>query len=190
MSIFEVDTENDLYMKISKYEELYLKELSYYGTSDKNSILILMTIGQQITKLEIDMLNNYYNPCVDLITSKNPNILDFLQINSVPEIYFLQKILFDNLNIILKMCSLVVNNKLQSIDLELKNKYMIGMMENFVEKFVEPILSNINLLVFVFQPQISYCLINDLKKFILDNKNKFTSNDKLTKLEKFIQVVE
>jgi hypothetical protein len=49
MSTFEIDTENDLHMKISKYEELYLKELTYYGSSDKKLILIQMTIGQQIT---------------------------------------------------------------------------------------------------------------------------------------------
>ena len=56
MSSYEVDCENDLYMMIIKYEELYLKELTYYGTSDSNQMFLLISIGQLISKLESSII--------------------------------------------------------------------------------------------------------------------------------------
>jgi hypothetical protein len=61
MSSYEVDSENDLFMIIIKYEELYLKELTYYGTSDINKMFLLISIGQLISNLENNILENFYN---------------------------------------------------------------------------------------------------------------------------------
>lgn len=179
MSTFEVDNENDLSMMIVKYEELYLKELTYYGTSDTNQMFLLISIGQLISKLENKILEKYFNPYVNEI-KKNYHIL---------EIFYLQKILFCSFDIIIKMVSLLVENKINCDEFEFKNRYLIGMLENFVEKFINPISSQINFIVKsnkVFKIENS---INNLKKFINQNKNKFTSKEKISQLERLIRII-
>jgi hypothetical protein len=179
MSVFEVDNESDLSMMITKYEELYLKELSYYGTSDTNQMFLLISIGQTISKLENNILEKYYGPSVIEI-KKNYNI---------PEIYYLQKILFCSFNVVLKMVSLLIENKNECEEFEFKRRYLIGMIENFVEKFIEPISSQMNFIIKsnkIFQMENP---INNLKKFINQNKNKFTFKEKIVLLEKFMRIM-
>jgi hypothetical protein len=179
MNTYEIDNPSDLSIMITKYEELYLKELSYYGTSDTNKMFLLISTGQTISKLENDILEKYYVPCVFEI-KKNYDI---------PEIYYLQKIIFCSFNIIVKMVSLLVENKLDCEEFEFKRRYLIGMIENFVEKIIEPVLLNINFIITsnkVFKIENS---IGNLKKFINQNKNKFTSKDKMAMLEKFMRII-
>lgn len=179
MSSYEVDNENDLFMMIIKYEELYLKELTYYGTSDTNQMFLLISIGQLISKLENNILEKYYNLYVNE-TRKN--------INS-PEIYYLHKILFSSFDMVLKMISLWIENKADCEEFEFKNRYLIGMLENYIEKFICPIIPNLQLIISnnkIFKIEHS---LNNLKKFININKNKFTSKDKINQLEKFIRIL-
>ena len=180
MSTFEVDNQNDLSMMITKYEELYLKELTYYGTSDMNQMIMLMSIGQIILKLENNILENYYNPYVSKV-KKNSHI---------SEIYYLQKILFCSFNIIIKMVSLFVENKTNSFELEFKNKYLVDMLENYVEKFIEPILKNIDFIVSTNKVFELENPVNNLEKFINQNKNNFESEEKIMILEKIIKIME
>jgi hypothetical protein len=179
MSIFEVDNENDLSMMIIKYEELYLKELTYYGTSDSNQIFLLISIGQSISKLENNIIENYYNL---YINQTKINVY-------CPEIYYLHKILFNSFDIVLKMISLWVENKVECEEFEFKNRYLIGMLENYIEKFICPIIPNLQLIISnnkIFKIEHS---LNNLKKFININKNKFTSKEKINQLEKFIRIL-
>ena len=177
MSTYEVDNENDLSMMITKYEELYLKELTYYGTSDTNQLFLLISIGQSISKLENKILENFYNIYVSKI-KKNYHI---------PELYYLQKILFCSFDVVIKMVSLLVENKIDCEEFEFKKRYLVGMIENFVEKFIIPISSQMNFIITnnkVFKIEGS---IGNLKKFINQNKNKFMSRDNIIHLEKFIR---
>ena len=179
MSSYEVDCENDLYMMIIKYEELYLKELTYYGTSDSNQMFLLISIGQLISKLENNILEKFYNPYVN---ETRINIYS-------PEIYYLHKILFSSFDIVLKMISLWIENKVECDEFEFKNRYLIGMLENYVEKFICPIIPNLQLIISnnkIFKIENS---VVNLKKFINFNKNKFTSKEKINQLEKFIRIL-
>lgn len=179
MSSFEVDNENDLCMMIIKYEELYLKELCYYGSSDTNQMFLLISIGQTISKLENNIIEKFYTPFLSEV-KKN--------INS-PETYYVQKVLFSSFDIVVKMISLWIEGKINCEEFEFKNRYLIGMLENFVEKIITPVFHHLNLIISnnkIFK--IEYP-INNLKKFIAHNKNKFTSKDKLSQLEKFIRLM-
>lgn len=179
MSSYEVDSDNDLFMMVVKYEELYLKELTYYGTSDSNQIFLLISIGQLISKLENKILENFYTPCVNQTR---------INIHS-PEIYLLHKILYDSFDIVLKMISLWIENKVDCEEFEFKNRYLIGMLENYIEKFICPIIPNLQLIISknkIFKIENS---LGNLKKFININKNKFTSKEKINQLEKFIRIL-
>jgi hypothetical protein len=179
MNTFEVDDQNDLSIMITKYEDLYLKELSYYGTSNTNQMFLLISIGQTISKLENTILEKYYTPFVSDI-KKNCHI---------SEIYYLQKIIFGSFNIVLKMVSLLIENKIDCEEFEFKKRYLVGMIENFIEKIIEPVFTQMNFIIKsnkIFQIENS---IGNLKKFINLNKNKFTSKEKLSRLEKFIRII-
>lgn len=180
MGSFEVDYENDLCMIIIKYEELYLKELSYYGTSDTHQMFLLISIGHTISKLENNILENYYNPYLNAIKKNIKN----------PEIYYLQQILFCCLNIVIKMISLWIESEMNSEEFEFKNNYLIGMLENFVDKFICPILPNLSNIVLDNNMFKIECSIDNLKKFVDQNKNKFMSKDKILHLNKLIQLIQ
>lgn len=179
MSSFEVDNENDLCMMIIKYEELYLKELSYYGTSETTQMFLLISIGQLITKLENNIINKFYNKYIVEI-KKNINN---------PELYYLQKILFGSFNVVLKMITLWIDGKINCEEFEFKNRYLIGMLENFIDRFITPVYSSLNLIVENNKTFKVECPIYNLKKFITQNKNKFTSKEKISQLEKFIRLL-
>ena len=179
MISYEVDYDNDLLMMIIKYEELYLKELTYYGTYDTNQMFLLINIGQSISKLENNILEKYYNLYVNEIRKNIHN----------PEIYYLHKILYSSFDLVLKMISLWIENKVECDEFEFKNRYLIGMLENYVEKFICPIIPNLQLIISnnnIFKIEHS---LNNLKKFINLNKNKFMSKEKINQLEKFIRIL-
>ena len=181
MNSFDINN-NDLSIILVKYEELYIKELTYYGTSETEQMFMLINIGQEVSKLENKIIEEFYNKYVNKV---NENIKN-------PEIYNLQKILFNSFNIILTMVMLyMVNktNKTNNEDFEFKNRYLIGLVENFVEKFINPISSNLNFIISnnkIFK--IEYP-INNLKKFINLNKHKFTTKEKINQLERFIRLL-
>jgi predicted Zn-dependent protease len=87
------------------------------------------------------------------------------------------------------MVSLWIDNNIKCDEFELKNRYLIGMLENYVEKFICPIFSNLQLIISqnkIFKIEHS---LDNFKYFINLNKNKFTSKKKIYQLEKFIQIL-
>ena len=186
MRSFEVEVEvevedNDLSLILVKYEELYLRELTYYGTSDHNQMLMLINIGQEISRVENIIIEKYYSKYVSEVNKSLKNL----------EIYYLQQILFCSLDIILTMVMLwtVNKHKLNSEEFEFKTRYLIGLLENFVEKFIDPISLNLNLIISsnkIFK--INYP-IGFLKKYINLNKYKFTSKEKIIQLERCIRLL-
>jgi hypothetical protein len=191
MSTFELsDTDlelNDLELILVKYKDLYLKELTYYGTSKTDKMFMLINLGQKLSSIEKNIIENFYNNYVKIVLNdfKNPNI------------YYLQKILFVSINIIINMVMLWILNESsgagsesESDEFEYKSRYLVGSIENFVEKIIIPIETILKTIfslnkTFKLEYPISY-----LKKFIIINKNKFTSKEKINKLESFIKLIE
>jgi hypothetical protein len=83
-------------------------------------MFLLISIGQIISKLENNILEKYYGPSVIEI-KKNYNI---------PEIYYLQKILFCSFNVVLKMVSLLLDNKNECEEFEFKRRYSKRRVKN------------------------------------------------------------
>ena len=138
MSSFEVDN-NDMTMLISKYSDLYLKELTYYGTSENDQMFLLINIGQEISRLETILIEEHYNKFVNnfLSNTSERNI----------NLYNIQKILFNSFEIILTMVMLWITNIKDSEEFEYKSRYLVGSIENFVEKILNPIISKLNLII-------------------------------------------
>ena len=179
MSSFEIDN-NDMSLLMVKYKNLYLKELTYYGTSETDQMFILIVIGQEISILENILVNQFYNKFVKQFLSNT--------IEHDINLYNTQKILFCSFDILMNMVMLCVLNSIESEEFELKSRYLVGSIENFVEKILNPIMSKLNLImltnkIFKVDTDIQY-----LKKFILLNKHKFTSKEKLKKLDLFIKL--
>ena len=180
MNFYEIDyNNNDLSIMIINYEELYLKELTYYGTTDTNQIFLLLSISNLIIKIEDNIIKNFYNPYINNIKNNINN----------PNIYNLHKILFNIFNIILQMITLIITNDNKSYEFQFKKDYLIEVIENYIEKFICPILPNLQLIISynkIFKVEHS---IQNLKKFIELNKNKFSSKEKIYYLEKFIKIL-
>lgn len=179
MSYFEVG-EDDLDLILDKYVKYYLKELTFYGTSKTEKMLMLIHIGQELNLVEKNIINNYYNKYIDHVKKDVNN----------PNIYYLQKIFFRLINLIIQMTMLWVSNKLETEEFEYKSIYLVGAIENFVEKIMFPIDSNLNKIfnsnkIFKLENSTSY-----LKKFIELNKNKFTSREKILKLNKLFNLLD
>lgn len=186
MITFDVDWQNDLDMFMIRYEELYMKELSYYGSTfetNTQQIGILIQVGTELSRLEKILINNYYNVFLNSIKEHN--------LTPDMNLYYLQKIIYYSTDIILRMLELLFENKnkLSREYLEYKNRYMIGLVENFVEKFLNP-LENIDSFIIktnnIFQTSYS---INNLKKFVGLNKHKFMNKTNITKLETFAKLI-
>lgn len=174
-----IENEKNLSHMIINYEELYLKELTYYGTSNPNQMCLLVSIGFVLSKLEKDLQEQYYNPL----------IIEIQKNKDIPEIFYLQKILYCSFEIIVKMVSLVIENKINYPEFELKSRYLIGMLENFVDKMIIPVSS---LLYYITSTNKVFKInspIQNLYKFININKNKFTSTEKIDLLKKFTKVI-
>lgn len=178
MSYFEVD-DNDLDLVLNKYVEYYLRELTFYGSSKTEQMLMLIELGQELNIIEKNIFNNFYDKYIELV-KKDTND---------PNIYYLLKIFFTLINLIIKMTMLWVSNKLDTEEFEYKSRYLVGVIENFVEKILLPIDLDLNLIlnsnsIFKLENSISY-----LKKFIELNKNKFTTKEKILKLNKLINIL-
>ena len=135
MSCFEVE-DNDLDLLLIKYDEYYLSELTFYGSSKTEQMLMLIGLRQELNLIEKNIINNYYNLYVVFVKK---------DIND-PHIYYLLKIFFKLTNLIIKMTMLWVSNKLETEEFEYKSRYLVGVIENYIEKIllpIEPILNPI-----------------------------------------------
>ena len=178
MSVFEVD-ENDLSIILDRYEDLYLKELTYYGTSDANKMLLLINYGHEISGLENKIINDYYKKYIEILKK---------DINA-PELYYLQKIIYCVLSIMITMVSLYFTKKTDSDEFKFKNAYLIGLIENFIEKIINPISFNQNTIILKNKIFTLDYPVNNLKKFINQNKHKFMKKENTNLLEQFIKLL-
>jgi len=187
MSCFEVE-EDDLDMMLDNYVKLYFKELTYYGTSKTDQMIMIIGISQELNLLEKKLFDNY-NKYIQLIKK---DISD-------PNIYYLLKIFFTLTNLIIKMTTSCVQNKSETEEFEYKLRYLVGAIENFIDKILSPIDLNYNSIlnlntilnsnsnsnkIFKLDNSTVY-----LKKFIELNKNKVTSREKISKLKKFLNLL-
>jgi hypothetical protein len=179
MNIFEVNT-NDLSLLLTRYKDLCLKELTYYGTSDTDQMLILIRIGQEISRLENIIVEDHYNLYVRNVFNDKTN----------SNIYYLQKILFDSFDIVNRLVNLWMINKKNSEEFDFKSRYLVGWIENFVDKFLTPVNSLLDYIVLTNKFYKPFENIDNLKKFIILNKNKFSNKEKISKLDKFIKLLE
>jgi hypothetical protein len=178
MITFDIEN-NDLCLILIKYKELYLKELTYYGTSETEQMFMLINLGQEISKLENNIINKYYTKFTENVNQNNTD----------PNIYNLQKILYSSFNTLLLMTMLWIVNKRDTEEFEYKSRYLVGSIENFVDKFINPLSNILNLIISsnkIFKIENN---IDNLKKFIMLNKHKFTSKEKIKQLENFISLI-
>jgi len=178
MSYFEVG-EEDLDIILNKYVEYYLRELTFYGSSKTELMLMLIGLGQELNLMEKNIIDNYYDMYIEFIKIDKDD----------QHIYYLLKIFFTLTNLIIKMTRLWVSNKLDTEEFEYKSRYLVGAIENFIEKILFPVYSNLDSILnsnkfFKLENPISY-----LKKFIELNKNKFTSREKILKLNKLLDLL-
>jgi hypothetical protein len=174
-SNFETDN-NDLDYILIKYTEYCLLELNKYGSSKTGEMLLILSLGQQLNKIEKNIFDNYYNNYVELVLN------DITDTN----IYYLQKILFTITNLIIKMIIFYIFSIKKTEETKYKLRYIIGSLENYIEKVIIPIeteLKNIlyNNTIFKLDYSIKY-----LREFIEKNKNKFSSIEKINKLNNLL----
>jgi hypothetical protein len=180
MNNFKINYNEDIDMILIKYTEYYLKELNYYGTSKTEQMLLLISLGQDLNKLEKNIFDNYYNYYVKLV----------LDNNSDSNIYYLHKIFFVSTNLIIKMIMFWILEQKDTEEFNYKTRYLIGSLENYIEKVIIPIESKLkNILdsnkIFKLEYSTKY-----LKKFVEINKNKFTSKEKIYKLNNLLNVLD
>lgn len=175
----ELDKLEDL---IDTYSKLCLKELTYYGSNNPAYIFELISLGQSISKIEKEIIEKYFIPMITNICENSENNSE---IDS--EIYYLEKIVFGFIEIIIKMSSLMINsyNNTSFEQIIIKNKFIIGFIENFIKKIIEPLIINDNLIILQCDNKID---LTNLNEFIIKNKNNFTK-DKIILLDKFIQLI-
>lgn len=182
MSCFEVE-DDDLDLLLIKYVEYYLSELTFYGSSKTEQMLMLIGLSQELNIIEKNIIKDFYNKYLELVKK---------DIND-PNIYYLLKIFFTLTNLIIKMTMLWVSNKIETEEFEYKSRYLVGAMENYMEKILFPIGTILNLIlnsnsefktIFKLENSIFY-----VKKFIELNRNKFTSEEKLSKLNRLLNLL-
>lgn len=179
MICFE-STDNDFDLELIKFSNYYLNELTLYGTSKTEHMMTLISIGQELNTIEKNIIDNHYNHYVEIVMK---NIAD-------PNIYYLQKILFTFTNIILQMVGLFVSNEANTEEYKYKSIYLIGCVENYINKIIEPIEIKLK---YVIKSNTIFKLYNPLihlKKYILTYKSKFTSEDKFKKIKKVVELFE
>lgn len=179
MNCFEV-AYNDLDIVLIKFTNYYLKELTYYGSSKTEQMMMLITMGQELGMIEKNIIDDYYNYYVSTIINNN----------SDPNIYYIQKILFTFTNMIIKMIVLFVSNETNTEEYHYKSRYLIGCVENYVNKIIEPIENKLEHIISsnkIFK--LNYPLMY-IKNYIDTNKTLFTSRDKFEKLKKIVVLFE
>ena len=183
MTYFEVndnDNDNDIDLILIKYSNYYLKELSYYGSSTIEQMIMLIGLGQELNKIEKNIICNYYNHYVGIVMN---DITD-------PNIYYMHKIIFTCTNIIIRMIVLFITNEVKTEEYYYKSRYLIGCVENYINKIIDPIESKLEDFIklnMIFK--LDYPLIY-LKKYIDMNKKNFTSKDKFEKINKIVKLFE
>jgi hypothetical protein len=88
------------------------------------------------------------------------------------------------------MFVLFISNEINTEEYHYKSRYLIGCLENYIYKIIEPIESNLEHIIKsnnIFKLDYSFIY---LKKFIEMNKNKFTSKDKFEKINKVVKLFE
>lgn len=179
MNCFEV-VDNDLDIALIKFTDYYLKELTYYGSSKTKQMMMLITMGQELCTIEKNIIDNYYNYYVSTIIN---DITD-------PNIYYIQKILFTFTNMIVKMIVLFVSNETNTEEYHYKSRYLIGCVENYINKIIEPIETKLKHIIGsnkIFK--LNYPLVY-IKNYIETNKTLFTSRDKFVKLNEVVRLFE
>lgn len=172
-----VDDSNDLDIILIEYSNLYFKELTYYGTSKNEHMLLLLSLGSKLNVLEKTLIDKYYNKYIS--EYKNDKLSK----------YNMEKIIFGTTNIINNMVRLWVLNHIDIDEYEFKSRYLVGCLENFVNKIILPIedeMENILNLNKIFKINNSF---DHFIKFISLNQNKFLSQKKVDKLNKFIKIL-
>ena len=179
MSCFE-STNDDFDLELIKFSNYYLNELTHYGTSKTEYMMTLISIGQELNIIEKNIIENYYNYYVENVMKdiKDPNI------------YYMQKILFTFTNIILQMIELFMSNEANTEEYHYKSMYLIGCVENYINKIIEPIETKFKYIIksntiFKLNYPLTY-----FKKYIEIYKSKFTSKDKFEKIKKVIELFE
>jgi len=176
---------NDIFLLLIKYKNLYLKELTYYGTSETGKMFELINISQEISRLENILIEEYYNKFVKEFLS----IGDDDNIKQNANLYYIQKILFETFDILNSMIMLWILNAKDTEDFDYKSRYLIGTTLNFIEKILNPIMSKLNMIVSsnkIFKIDVDLLY---LTKFIAIHKNKFNSKKNLEKIELFIKLL-
>jgi hypothetical protein len=181
MNNFIISDNDDIDMILIKYTESYLKELNYYGSSKTKQLLLLLGLSSEISQMEKKIFNTYDN-YVSLVLNDITN----------PNIYYLHKIFFVSTNLIIKMIMFYVM-VLEQTDTEefiYKSKYLVGSLENYIDKIIVPIESELkNILdsnkIFNLEYSTKY-----LKEFIKINKNKFNSKKNIYKLNNLINILD
>lgn len=179
MDYFEA-ANDDFDLELIKFSNYYLNELTHFGTSKNERMMMLISMGQELTVMEKNIIDNHYNYYVDMI------IKDI----SDPNIYYVQKILYIFTNIILRMIVLFVSNETNTDEYYYKSMYLIGCIENYINKIIEPIETKLEYIIktnkiFKLDYPTTY-----FKKYIETNKSIFTSRDKFEKLNKVIKFFE
>lgn len=179
MSCFEA-VDNDFDLELIKFTNYYLNELTYYGTSKPEHMIMLISMGQELTTMEKNIIDNYYNYYVGLVMEDIAN----------SNIYCVQKILFTFTNIISRMIELFISNKINTEAYYYKSMYLIGCVENYINKIIEPIETKLEHIVETNKIFKLYYPTTHLKKYINENKTKFTSKEKIKKINKIIELLE
>lgn len=179
MSCFELEN-NNFDLELIKFANSYIKELTYYGTSNTNQMMTLIEIGQEINTMEKNIVEIYYNYYVSDVLN------DILN----PNIYYLHKILYSFTNLIFKMVGLYMDNISNTEEYLYKSRYIIGCVENYINKIIKPIETKLEEILMANKVfKLEYSTTN-LKKFIDLNKTKFTSKNKYDKIYKLITLFE
>ena len=181
MSLVEMCKNRDMTLLLIKYQELHLKELTYYGTSDISKLFNLININNELIRIEKIINEEYYKKFVNIFlnnTKQNMNL------------YNLQKILFESFDTILLMSMLYISNMKESTEFDLKTKCLADSIQNFVKNFLNPVSSKIKFIILTNKNfKISFELTY-LKKFLILKKNIFLNKEIIQNLETFIKLFE
>lgn len=174
------NSDEDIDMILIKYTEYYLRELNYYGSSKTEQMILLISIGQELNQLEKNIFENNYNYHVKLVLDNCLN----------PNIYYLHKIFFVVTNLIIKMIMFWVLEQKDTEESIYKSRYLVGSLENYIDKVIIPIDPNFKKIldlnkIFKLEYPTKY-----LKEFVKINKNKFTSKEKIYKLNNLIILLD